>query len=135
MKDREIQDLSDSELEVMKILWEKCEGTVRNVLDELNKKKVLSFNTVMTFMVRMHRKGYLSRRKVGGTYIYSPRVNKTKTLTKILDSVIGRVFDGALEPLVTYIAESKKLSSQQIQKLKEIVDESEKAKSRKGGDK
>lgn len=126
MKRKKIRDLSDSELEVMKILWEKGEGTVRDILDELGHKKNLAFNTVMTFMVRMHRKGYLSRRKVGGTYIYSPQVNKAKTLTKILDSVIGRVFDGALEPLVTYIAESKKLSSQQIQKLKGIVGESEK---------
>ena len=125
MKKKELQHLSDSELEVMKILWDKGEGTAKNVQEELNRKKNLAFNTVMTFMVRMHKKGYLSRKRVEGVYIYSPRVNRTKTLTDIMDKVIGKVFDGALEPLVTYIAESRKLSSWQIQKLKEIIGNSE----------
>ena len=123
-----MQDLSDSELEVMKILWDKGEGTVRDVLEGLRPKKDLAFNTVMTFLVRMHKKGYLSRKKQGGIYIYSPKVTKSRTLTEIVDKIINKVLDGSLDPLVTYIAESRNLSPEQIQKLKKIVGDSTKNK-------
>ena len=123
-----MQDLSDSELEVMKILWDKGEGTVRDVLEGLRPKKDLAFNTVMTFLVRMHKKGYLSRKKQGGIYIYNPKVTKSRTLTEIVDKIINKVLDGSLDPLVTYIAESRNLSPEQIQKLKKIVGDSTKNK-------
>ncbi len=132
MKREKRQALSDAELEVMKILWDRGSGTVRDVQMKLGKRKRLAFNTVMTFLVRMYNKGYVSRKKVGGLYVYSPKVSKAKILKEAASRVINKVFDGSLDPLVAYIAESRKLSPERIQQLKELAGDSGKMKDRKG---
>ena len=133
MKKERRQTLSAGELELMKILWRRGSGTVRDVQRELRKKKKLAFNTVMTFLVRMYNKGYVSRKKMGGLYVYSPKVNMAKILKEVASRIINKVFDGSLDPLVTYIAESRKLSPEQIQQLKKLTTDSGKRKDRKRG--
>lgn len=112
--------LSRTELEVMKVLWEKGRVTVKEVQAALRDKKSWSYTTVMTLLVRMYNKGYLKREKVGMAYVYEPRVTEKKTIGKMVNEFVDHVFDGALGPLVNYIAESKELNPREMETLKRL---------------
>ena len=124
MKSKKKPGLSDSELEVMKVLWDRGSATIREVQEELGKKKKLAFNTVLTFLARMYNKGYVSRKKVGDVYVYQPKVDRARLLKGLASRLINKAFSGSLDPLVAYIAESRKLSPKQIKQLKELIGES-----------
>ncbi len=121
-------ELSTAELEVMKVLWEKGTGTVKDVQAALPGKE-WGYTTFMTLVVRAYEKGYLKREKQGFAYMYEPVVSKKKTMGKMVRGFVDRVFDGALGPLVNYIAESKELSPKEMKELRKL------AKSLKKGDK
>jgi BlaI family penicillinase repressor len=115
-----LNQLSKAELEIMKILWKKRRATVKDVHEAFSDKKSWSYTTVMTLLVRMFNKGYLKREKIGPAYIYEPRVSENKTMRKMVNEFIDRVFDGALGPLVNYIAESKRLKPGEMEALKKL---------------
>ena len=78
----------------------------------------------------MYNKEYLERKKVGMAYIYTPKVSEKRTVGKIVNNFVDRVFDGALGPLVTYISESRNLSPKETEALKKLAKSLD-----KGGDK
>ena len=114
-------ELSRAELEVMKVLWERKRATVKEV-QEVRADKEWGYTTVMTLLVRIYDKGYLKRGKEGMAYVYEPKVSEHKTMGRIVNEFVERVFDGALGPLVNYIAESKDLSPKEIEQLKELAE-------------
>lgn len=118
-------ELSTAELEVMKVLWEKGTGTVRDVQAALPDKN-WGYTTFMTLVVRAYEKGYLKREKQGFAYVYEPVVSKKKTMGKMVRGFVDRVFDGALGPLVNYIAESKELSPKEMEELRKLAKSLEK---------
>jgi predicted transcriptional regulator len=118
---RDKNKLSRAELEVMKVLWESGKVTVKDVQEALKGKKSWGYTTVMTLLVRMHNKGYLKREKIGMAYVYEPKVTEKKTIGKIVNEFVDRVFDGALGPLVNYIAESKELNPDEMETLKRLA--------------
>ena len=120
------KELSKAELEVMKIVWQKGKTTVKQVHEALSYKKSWTYTTVMTLLVRMFNKGYLKREKIGMAYVYEPKVSEKETFGKMVSGFIDRVFNGALGPLVNYIAESKKLKPEEIRILKRLAQSLEK---------
>ena len=115
------KDLSAAELEVMKVLWEKEAAAVKEVQQELSHKKAWCYTTVLTFIVRLYNKGYLKRKKEGMAYIYSPAFPEKKTMGKMVEDFIDRVFDGNLTPLMNYLSESNKLKPAEVTALKNLV--------------
>ena len=116
-----IKDLSAAELEVMKVLWEKEVAAVKEVQQELSHKKTWQYTTVLTFIVRLYNKGYLKRKKEGMAYIYSPALPEKKTMRKMVEDFVDRVFDGNLTPLMNYLSESNKLKPAEVTALKNLV--------------
>ena len=115
------KDLSAAELEVMKVLWEKEAAAVKEVQQELSHKKAWQYTTVLTFIVRLYNKGYLKRKKEGMAYIYSPALPEKKTMGKMVEDFVDRVFDGNLTTLMNYLSESNKLKPAEISALKNLV--------------
>ena len=75
----------------------------------------------MTMLGRIYEKGYLKRQKVGMAYVYEPKVSEKKTTRKMVHEFVDRVFDGALGPLVNYIAESRKLEPKEVEALEKLT--------------
>ena len=115
------KDFSGAELEVMKVLWKKGPATAREVQAEFSEKKAWCYTTVMTFIARLYNKGYLKREKVGLAYVYTPLPPETKTMGKIMENFINRVFDGDLTPLMNYLSESDRLKPDEIAVLRKLV--------------
>ena len=114
--------LSPSEWEVMKAVWRRREATVRNVSEDVGPEHKWAYNTVKTFMERLAAKGYLSVRKIGNTCLYKPAVTRTAATKRALRVVLDRVLDGAVGPLVAYLAERGNLTARDIDQLRHMID-------------
>ena len=79
--------------------------------------------TVLNVMARLSQKGYLTRRKAGGIYRYSPRFPKGQLLRSLVRDFVHRTLGGSLSPFVAYLAQDADLSAAEVEELKELARE------------
>jgi predicted transcriptional regulator len=91
---------TESELEILQILWQNGSATVRDVHEELAKSKDVGYTTTLKLMQIMHDKGLVKRDESMRTHIYQPAVNKERTQKHLLDKMIDSLFGGSSTQLV-----------------------------------
>lgn len=123
---KEIRDIPQAELDVMNVLWRKGEATIREIWIELPREPKLAYTTVSTMLTRLRAKGFVEAEEKNFRYILRPRVKKESIVRKKLDDLVGRVLGGNLAPLAEYIVEKRKLTSEQLAVLEDIVEAEEK---------
>jgi BlaI family transcriptional regulator, penicillinase repressor len=114
-------ELSKSEWSVMNICWKLGESPTRAIFEESLKDKEREYQTIKTMLDRLVDKGFLSRRKFGPLVMFTPAVPREKSLAKAIDGFVDNVLDNALAPMFTHFAKGKKLSSEDIKALEEII--------------
>ena len=116
--------LSPANLEIMKIIWDKGEVTINDVVDALNSLRAdnLRRTTVQVQMNRLEEYGWLKHRKKGRTHIYYSVVGKQKTRREILKDVTHRVFGGSRAELVKCLLEDSDVSSEDLEELRNLLD-------------
>jgi len=117
--------LTEAELRLMEIIWDKGEATVGDVVDMLPKGRALAYNTVLTTLRILEKKGYLTHEKDGRAFVYRPVVDRTKARRTALSYVMSRFFENSPELLVLNLLENEKLDPDEIERLKNMIDESE----------
>ncbi len=85
--------LGNLEAKIMEIIWSLGQATVRDVLRQMKKGKKPAYTTIMTVMVRLHRKGVLRRHFKNEAYIYSPVQNKQVFLKNLSKKIISNLID------------------------------------------
>lgn len=117
--------LGPLEHQIMDIVWKQKQATVYSVVDELNKKKLLAYTTVMTVMTRLSKKGILVRKKQGKTYLYHPKISKTRFIHSVVQNTISKMVDMfGEEALIAFADETNNLSSEKKKKLLAKIDRS-----------
>ena len=101
------------------------QATVGRVAAHVSATKGHARTTVLNVMARLSRKGYLSRRQVGGVYHYSPRVPKADLLRRLVGEFVDKALGGSLSPFVAYLGHDAKLSEDDLRELKRLVAELE----------
>jgi BlaI family transcriptional regulator, penicillinase repressor len=107
------------ELEILKVLWEHGPASVRAVADRLQVDKDLAYNTVQTLLRIMEDKGLVRHHAVGRTFVYTPCFSRDDSATRFLD----RVFDGAVEELVQSLLRRERISPDELERLRNMIDE------------
>ena len=107
------------ELEILKVLWEHGPASVRAVADRLQVDKDLAYNTVQTLLRIMEDKGLVRHHAVGRTFVYTPCFSRDDSATRFLD----RVFDGAVEELVQSLLRRERISPEELERLRNMIDE------------
>ena len=97
---------TDSELEILQILWEKETATVREINDLLNLEKEVGYTTTLKIMQIMHEKGLLSRESSGRQHIYKAEVQQTEVQQSLLGRFIDATFKGDATALVISLYKS-----------------------------
>lgn len=110
---------SDRELELLKILWELGEASVRDVHEALRKKHKTAFNTVQTQLRNMEDKGLVEHSSQGRTFIYRPLYSRQQVSSRFLD----KVFDGAIDQLMLSMLNAKNVSERELDELEHMIDE------------
>lgn len=117
---------TQSELEILSVLWEKGPSTVREVHEVLAQSKDAGYTTTLKLLQIMHEKGLLTRDTSSKTHVYSPAVSQEKTQRVLLDKMIDTVFNGSASQLVLQALGHHKSSKEELKKIKEYLDEIEK---------
>jgi predicted transcriptional regulator len=114
--------LTDTELELMTILWMLGEGSVSDVLQMLPKGRNLAYTSVSTILRILEQKEFVSTRKEGRGHVYIPRIKKEQYEATSLQHLLAKVFEGNPGALVSRLIESKALNRSALDEIREILD-------------
>jgi BlaI family transcriptional regulator, penicillinase repressor len=122
---RPSETLTDAELRIMNALWIRGSGTVQLILDSLNETPALAYNTVLTTIRILERKGYVKHFKDGRAHVYSPLVGRDEASRSEIRHLIGRFFRNSHEQLVLNILEDRGVDATEIKRLREMLERSD----------
>ena len=114
---------TESELEILQILWEKGDCTVRDVHEILIQSKDAGYTTTLKLMQIMHEKGLVSRDTSAKTHIYRALVNQQKTQEQLVNKMINNVFNGSASRLVMQALGNHSASKEEINSIKEYLEQ------------
>lgn len=117
--------ISDSEWLVMKVLWGKSPVSTTDVVEALESTTHWSLKTVLTLLSRLVKKGAVAYGKQGRAYQYYPLVDQKDCIRAENRSFLERVYDGGLAPMLVHFFKDADLSAEEIQQLREILEEKE----------
>ncbi|MFN3557224.1 MAG: BlaI/MecI/CopY family transcriptional regulator [Bacteroidales bacterium] len=117
---------TESELEILHVLWEKGNATVREVHEELEKHKETGYTTTLKLMQIMTEKGMLDRDTESRTHIYKPLLSREQTQASFLNKMLNGLFKGSESRLVLGALDSKALSSEEIDEIRAFLNQFEK---------
>ena len=112
-----------NELEVLKVVWQRGPSTVRQVLDEMNRKRPRAYTSVMSLLNVMVEKGLLNREPQGKAFLYTAAVEEELTLKRMVGDLVERVFGGSPELLVAHALEQTDPSPGELEAMQRLIDE------------
>jgi len=121
---RQSETLTEAELRIMNVLWLKGAGTVQSILDSLAEKPALAYNSVLTTIRVLERKGYVEHSKDGRAHVYSPLVGKKEATRSEIRHLVGRFFKNSHEQLVLNLLEDRGIEAEEIARLREMLERS-----------
>lgn len=116
---------TDSELEILQVLWQNGPSTVRFVNEELNKSKEVGYTTTLKLMQIMLEKGIVIRNEENRTHIYTPNVSETAAQKKLLDKFMDATFRGSAMKLMVQALGSGKTSKEELEEIKKLINQME----------
>ena len=112
---------TESELEILQVLWKKTSATVRDVHEELAKHKDVGYTTTLKLMQIMHEKGIVKRDASVRTHIYQSAVNRENTQKHLLNKMIDNLFGGSTTQLVLQALGENKATPEEIEKIQLLL--------------
>ena len=116
---------TESELEILQILWQDGPSSVRHVNDQLNEKrspnKQAGYTTTLKFMQIMLEKGFLSRDTSSRTHIYTADINETATQQQLVNKFIDTTFRGSAMKLVLQALGNHQASQDELDEIKDLI--------------
>ncbi|MCU0394127.1 MAG: BlaI/MecI/CopY family transcriptional regulator [Thermoflexibacter sp.] len=121
---------TDSELEILQILWQKGNCTVREVNEALNQSRVgeVGYTTTLKIMQIMYEKGLISRDDSSKTHIFTAIAKEEDTQKQLLDRFMDSVFKGSAMKMVVQALGNQKTTPEELSAIKKLIDEIEKNK-------
>lgn len=115
-------ELAKAEWAIMDALWTRGRSTATDLQKELETEQGWAYSTVKTMLDRLVDKGFAKARRVGNVYEYSPKVKRKSAVAPVLDDIFDRVLEGSLTPFLDRLIENRRLSRDEIDELREILD-------------
>ncbi len=112
---------TESELEILQVLWEKDKASVREVHEELLMSKDVGYTTTLKLMQIMHEKGLVKRDDSYKTHIYQASVSKEKTQKHLLGKMINNLFGGSPAELVLQALGNHKASPAELEEIQQLL--------------
>ena len=120
---KELPALTESQLEIMNVIWEHGEGTVASVWQLLREKRGLARNTVQTTLVRLEEKGYLRHRENKNAFVYQPTCKRETVQGGMVRNLIDTAFEGSVSGLVMTLLNKERPSPEELERIQQMLDE------------
>jgi predicted transcriptional regulator len=117
--------LTEAELRLMDVLWLKGASTVQQVLDALPGEPALAYNTVLTTIRILEKKGYVRHIKDGRAHVYRAMVRREDATRSEIQHLVSRFFANSHELLVLNILESRHIDAEELKRLREMLGKAE----------
>jgi BlaI family transcriptional regulator, penicillinase repressor len=124
--------LTEAELRIMDVLWRKGSGSVQQVLDWL--PSTLAYNSVLTTIRILEKKGYVKHVKDGRAYIYEPLIGRDEATRSEIRHLVGRFFRNSHEALVLNILQDQAIDAEELKRLRQLLEANDVRGGPTGGD-
>jgi predicted transcriptional regulator len=114
---------TESELEILQVLWNEKAATVRTVHEELLKRKEAGYTTTLKLMQIMFEKGLVTRDDSNKTHIYQPAISREKTQKQFLNKMIDTLFAGSSTNLVLQALGGHAASEEELEKIQTLIND------------
>lgn len=121
MPPRQSETLTEAELRIMNVLWGKGSGTVQQVLDSITEKPSLAYNSVLTTIRVLEKKGYLKHLKDGRAHVYTPLVGQQDATRSEIRHLVSRFFKNSHEQLVLNLLEDQGIEPEELKRLRQML--------------
>ena len=117
---------TQSELEILSILWKLETATVREVHELLNANKPTGYTTVLKLLQLMDEKGLVKRDKANRAHVYRANIKQNETGKQMLGDVLQKVFGGSALKLVQQVLETETTTKEELKEIRRMIQEAEK---------
>jgi BlaI family transcriptional regulator, penicillinase repressor len=114
--------LTEAELRLMDVFWRKGPSTVQHVMESLPEDQPLAYNSVLTTVRILEKKGYLAHEKDGRAHIYRPEVQREEASRSEVSHLLNRFFKNSRELLVLNLLEDDSLDASELKRLRRLVE-------------
>ena len=118
---KNMPSLGEQEIEVLKYISQVKKASVREAAKYFEEQRGIARTTVMTVMERLRKKGYLARHQEGGSFLYSEKVETQNVLKSRVGEFVEKTLGGSISPLLNYFAETKNISSSELEERQQIL--------------
>ena len=115
--------LSDLQLAVMRVLWDKGQAPASDVQRALKRTRPMAITTVATLLARLEKRGMVKHHAEGRTFVYKPKVSEGDVRRSMLAGLVENLFRGDPAEVVQHLLSSSDVSAGDISKIRELVDE------------
>ena len=122
MPPRQSITLTEAELRIMNVLWQCGSGTVQQVLEHLPAEIALAYNSVLTTIRVLEKKGYVEHQKDGRAHVYVPIIQRGEATRSEISNLVSRFFKNSHEQLVLNILEDRGLDSKELDRLRQMLE-------------
>src|SRR5215208_4380269 len=127
-----VTDLGELQLAILRVLWQKKESSAADVHAALGGRDI-AITTVSTILTRLERRGIVSHRTVGRTFVYRPTITEKAVRTSMLRSLVDSVFSRDPTAVVSQLLASRDISPGDLDRMRELIDESRRQSRKKRG--
>ncbi len=125
MPPRKSPTLTEAELRLMEVLWQKGPATVQQMLEDLSGKMPLAYNSVLTTIRILEKKGYVKHEKDGRAHVYAPLVERQEATRSEIRRLVTRFFGNSHELLVLNILKDQSVDASELKRLRKMLEGSE----------
>ena len=120
---REPQDITEGELVVLQVLWDRPAASIRQITEALYPRNTAShYGTVQKQLERLEGKGFVRRDRSLFVHLFSAAVDRDALVGRRLDAVMDRLCGGSVEPILTHLLRAPRLTDEQRRRLRELID-------------
>ncbi len=120
-----LPQLSEAQTEIMNVVWEQGEATLAQVCNALALRRELARNTVQTQLTRLVEKGWLLHRAEGKAFYYRATVRREDARSRVVKRLVDAVFGGSAEGLVMTLLDGRKLSREEADRIRALIERAE----------
>jgi predicted transcriptional regulator len=116
--------LTEAELRIMNVLWDRGPGTVHDVLQALPEKPALAYNSVLTIVRILETKGYVKHVKDKRAHVYMPSIDRKDATRFEVSHLVSRFFGNSHEKLLLNILEEQSIDTEELARMRELLEKS-----------